>query len=179
MKTKISILFVALTFILYGFAQTPKNLKSETKTVVTTIKDSKGEKKIVKTEDVREIQKIELVQEKPNTINVPQVPSPVDVVKTTKLTIDGNVKSLDVAHSSYYNLNGKKYLIQNDKQGYTLTSSDNTSKGILRRTSNNNNFYINDDKVAVGYYDADGNFILETYDAKTDSIITEKFEIIN
>lgn len=178
MKTKISTLLMATAFILNGFAQAPKNVKSETTTITTTIKDSEGEKKLVKTEETREVQKIELGQESPNTINVPQVDSPVNVTTTTQLSVDGEVKSVDVDRSAYYLLDGEKYQIQTDRQGYTLNSVNNKNKGILRKTSNNNYVYISKNKVAVGYYDDNGNFILETYDSKTDSMKKEKFEII-
>lgn len=178
MKTKISTLLIALIFISNVFAQAPKNVKSETTTVTTTIKDSEGEKKLVKTEETREVQKIELGEEKPNTINIPQVASPVNVTTTTKLSVDGEIKSVDVDHSAYYMLDGEKYQIQSDNKGYTINSINNKNKGILRRTSNNNYIYVNKNKIAFGYYDDNGNFILETYDSKTDIMKTEKFEII-
>ena len=178
MKTKISILLTAMAFTLNGFAQAPKNVKSETTTVITTIKDSEGEKKLVKTEETREVQKIELGQESPNTINIPQVNSPVNVTTTTQLSVDGEIKSVDVDRSAYYVLNGEKYEFKSDKQGYTLNSVSSKNKAILRKTSNNNYIYMNKNKVAVGYYDVDGNFILETYDSKTDTMKTEKFEIV-
>ena len=45
MKTIILTFATVFAFTANVFAQTPKNVKSETKTTVTTIKDSKGEKK--------------------------------------------------------------------------------------------------------------------------------------
>jgi hypothetical protein len=178
MKTKISILLIATAFTLNGFSQAPKNVKSETTTVITTIKDSEGEKKLVKTEETREVQKIELGQESPNTINIPQVNSPVNVTTTTQLSVDGEIKSVDVDRSAYYVFNGEKYEFKSDKQGYTLNSVSSKNRAILRKTSNNNYIYINKNKVAVGYYDSDGNFILETYDSTTESMKKEKFEKI-
>ncbi len=178
MKTILLTVATVFAFSANTFAQAPKNVKSETKTTITTIKDSQGEKKLVKTEDTKEVQKIQLGEEKANTININQVPSPVDVVKTTEISIDGKVQEVNVDHSAYYMLDGQKYQMQSDKSGYTLTSPDSKSKGILRKTSNNNYIYINDNKVAVGFYDTDGNFILETYDSKSDTMKREKFEIV-
>lgn len=177
MKTKILTLalFIGTASM---FAQAPKNVKSETKTVTTTIKDSKGEKKLVKTEETREVQKIELGEAKANTINVEQVASPVDVMTTTNVSIDGQLQQTIVDHSAYYTLDGEKYQIQSDKSGYTINSPKNKNNAILRKTSNDNYIYINNNKVAVGYYDRDGNLILESYDSKTDSMVTEKFIII-
>jgi hypothetical protein len=61
------------------------NKKTEVKTTTTTVKDSKGEKKIVKTEEVKEVQKIKLEQEKANTLNIPIKPSQVDVTTKTQV----------------------------------------------------------------------------------------------
>ena len=48
---------------------------------------------------------------------------------------------------------------------------------LLRRTSNNNYFYVNKNKYSFGYFDGDGNFILETYNKKTDKVTVEKFSL--
>ena len=47
----------------------------------------------------------------------------------------------------------------------------------LRRTSNNNYIYRNRSKVSFGYFDENGNLILETYDQRTDKITVEKFDL--
>jgi hypothetical protein len=55
-----------ILFTSYGFAQN-KNVKTEEKTTVRTIKDSDGEKKIVKKEEIKEIQNIEFEKESEKT----------------------------------------------------------------------------------------------------------------
>ena len=50
MKTILLTVATVFAFSANTFAQAPKNVKSETKTTITTIKDSQGEKKLVKTE---------------------------------------------------------------------------------------------------------------------------------
>ena len=62
-----------------------------------------------------------------------------------------------------------------DKSGYSLNSPNNVS--YLRRTSNNNYIYKNKDKFAVGYFDANGNLVLETYDEKADKITVETYNL--
>ena len=47
----------------------------------------------------------------------------------------------------------------------------------LRKTSNNNYIYRTDDKVSFGYFDEDGNLILETFDYKNDKITMEKYVV--
>jgi hypothetical protein len=174
---KIILSTLALTMSLVINAQNV-NVKSEEKTVITTIKDSDGERKIVKTVETNEEQKVTLGEEKPNSINIPTTNSPVDVTETTKVSVNGNVKSVDVDHSAYYSLNGEKYQVKSEKSGYTVTSSKNRNRGVLRRTSNNNYMYINNKKVSYAYYDNDGNLVIETYNPKTDSMEMEKFEVI-
>ena len=176
MKTIIFSLITILSSII-GQAQNT-NIKSEVKTVTTTIKDSKGEKKIVKSEETKEVQKIALEAAKPNTLNIPMKDSPVDVTTKTKVMIDGVTKSVEVNHSAYYSINGMKYQIQPDKSGYVMTSQNSSNLTLLRKTSTNNYIFKNKDKFSVGYFDADGNLVLETYDEKTDAVILEKYSIV-
>jgi hypothetical protein len=154
------------------------NTQSEVKTVTTTVKDSKGEKKIVKSEETKEVQEVQLGQEKPNTKNIPMKDSPVDVTTKTKVVVNGVTQSEAVNHSAYYNMNGNKYQISSDKTGYTMTSLNNKDLSLLRKTSNNNYIFKNKDKFSVGYFDADGNLILETYDERTDSVVLEKYSVV-
>jgi hypothetical protein len=154
------------------------NKKTEVKTTTTTVKDSKGEKKIVKTEEVKEVQKIKLEQEKANTLNIPIKPSQVDVTTKTQVSVDGVIQYVDVDRSAYYTLNGQKYQVAIDNTGYTMALPDNQERAVLRRTSNNNYIFKNKDKLSVGYFDADGNLVLETYDEKTDTVVLEKFIVV-
>ena len=151
--------------------------KIETKTTTTTIKDDKGEHKIVKKEEINEIQNIELKEVPEGTLNTDIKPSPVQVTATTKVSVDGEEKTIDVDHSAYYMYNNEKYQVSLNKSGYTLTNSNSTKPSYLRRTSNNNYIYKNKDKFSVGYFNADGNLVLETYDEKTDKITVEVFNL--
>lgn len=154
------------------------NVKSEVKTVTTTVKDSRGEKKTVKSQETNEVQDIQLEEAKPNTLNIPVKESPVDVTTKTKVVVDGVTKSVAVNHSAYYSMGGEKYQIQSDKTGYTMTSPNTKTLSLLRRTSNNNYIFKNKDKFSVGYFDADGNLVLETYDEKTDAVVLEKYNVV-
>lgn len=154
------------------------NKKSEVKTTTTTVKDSDGVKKIVKTEETKETQKIKLEQEKNNTLNIPTKPSQVDVTTKTQVSVDGVTKFVDVDRSAYYTYNGQKYQVAIDNSGYTMTLPDVNEKTILRRTSNNNYIFKNKDKLSVGYFDTEGNLVVETYDEKTDTVILEKYIVV-
>jgi hypothetical protein len=166
-----------ILFTSYGFAQN-KNVKTEEKTTVRTIKDSDGEKKIVKKEEIKEIQNIEFEKESEKTLNKEIMQTPVEVTSTTKVSVDGVTRSIDVDRSAYYNLNGRKYEVAIDKAGYNLNDTNGENLGILRKTSNNNYIYIEKKKVSFGYFDNEGNLILETYDTKNDVIIINKYLIV-
>ena len=107
-------------------------------------------------------------------------PTPIEVTTTSETIEDGKTKSFEVDHSSYYDLDGTKYEIKSDKKGYILLNrGKKTVNGVLRKTQNNSYIFRTKNKVSVGYFDGDGNLILETYNPKTDSMILEKFVIEN
>ncbi|NHN24646.1 hypothetical protein FIA58_003065 [Flavobacterium jejuense] len=155
-----------------------KNVQKETETTTTTIKDSKGKKKIVKTVETKETQDVELAMSEQKGKNIPiKEESKVDVTKTTKVKIDGETKYYDVDLSAYYNSNGNKYQIIQKGNGYSMINPSDAEAGILRKTSNNNYIYRSNDKVSFGYFDNEGNLILETYDYEKDKITMEKYMI--
>lgn len=176
MKTLITSLCSAV-FTSICFAQNT-NVKSEVTTITTTIKDSEGEKRIVKSEETKEVQPIQLQNEKPNTLNIDTKESPVNVTTKTKVSVNGVTESIDIDHSSYYIKDGVKYQVSLDKSGYLMKTPEGKKLSFLRRTSNNNYIFKSKDKFSVGYFDADGNLVLETYDEKTDSIILEKYSVV-
>lgn len=155
-----------------------KNVKKETETVTTTIKDSKGEQKIVKSTETKEVQNVELQLSEQKGINIPmKEESKVNVTETTDVKVDGETQYVGVNTSAYYNSNGIKYQILQKGNGYSLMDPKSSEVGVLRKTSNNNYIYRNEDKVSFGHFDFDGNLILETYDYKNDKITMEKYVI--
>ncbi|MFN3968993.1 hypothetical protein [Flavobacterium sp.] len=176
---KVLLLSIFTLLFTIGSQAQNTNVKSEVKTTTKTIKDSKGEKKIVKTEETKEVQKIKLEEAKANTLNIPmKSDQEVDVTKKTQVAVDGVTQFVDVDRSAYYTYNGQKYQVAIDKSGYTMAFPDNQERAVLRRTSNNNYIYKNKDKLSVGYFDAEGNLVLETYDEKTDTVVLEKFIVV-
>jgi hypothetical protein len=172
------ILTALLSFSTLNIVAQNKNVQKETKTVTKTIKDSKGEQKIVKTIETEETQNVELALSEQKGKNIPiKEEAKVDVTKTTKIKIDGETKFIDVDQSAYYNLNDTKYQIIQKGNGYSMMNSTNSEAGVLRKTSNNNYIFRSKDKVSFGYFDNEGNLILETFDYKNDQITMEKFTI--
>lgn len=156
-----------------------KNIKDETKTTTTTVTDSNGEKTYVKKENTREVQEIELKEEKPNTLNIETKDSPVIVTTTTKITNpDGSTRTVDVDRSSYYMYDNKKYNVKLDANGYRIIGDDTKKSALLRKTSTNSFIYYNGKETSIGYFDTDGNLVLETYNSKTDTVTYKTYVIV-
>lgn len=156
-----------------------QNVKSEVKTTVTTIKDSEGEKTSVKKQDVQEVQNIELKDAESNILNKEMKESPVQVTSITKITNpDGSTRTVDIDRSSYYMSDNKKYKVDLDAAGYKIISENNKSFAILRKTSTNSYIYKTKGNMAVGYFDIDGNLIIETYNDKSDKVSSQKYIMI-
>jgi hypothetical protein len=176
MKTLV-IGIIALLFSINIQAQN-KNVKSEVKTTIKTVNDSEGEKKIINTQEIKEVQNIEFKDANTNVLNKETKETPVQITKTTKISENGITKVIDIEHSAYYNLNGEKYQITADKEGYTVFFPVGTKAAILRKTSNNNYIYKSKNNTSYGYFDANGNLILESYNDKTDKVTVTKYEVI-
>jgi len=174
MKTT-ALLLTAFLFSLNGQAQN-QNVTNVTKTTVTTVKDSDGEKQIVKKQDVQEVQSIELQNADSKELNKDLKQTPVQVTSTTQITNpDGSTRTVDMDRSSYYESNGQKYQVQLDASGYTITSPQSKKPALLRKTSTNSYIYRTKDQTAIGYFDTNGNLVLETYDDKSDRVSIQTF----
>lgn len=177
MKTTV-IMIAALFISISGYSQN-KNVLNTTTTTTTTIKDGGKAKKFVKKENVVETQQIELKDAKPNTLNIEMKDSPVLVTTTTQITNpDGSNRTTSVDRSGYYLSDNTKYKVDLDAQGYTLISDNVAKPYLLRKTSTNSYIYVNEGKVAVSYFDIDGNLIIETYNDKTDTVEYKKYDLV-
>jgi hypothetical protein len=112
-----------------------------------------------------------------NVKNKDMKESPVEVTTTTKITADGVTKIIDVDRSAYYELDGTKYQVSTDKKGYSVFLPNGEKSAILRKMSNNNYIYRAGNSTSLGHFNSDGNMILESYDAKTDSITISTYTI--
>lgn len=168
---------IALLFSVNIHSQN-KNVKSEVKTTVTTIKDSKGEKQLVKTQEIKETQNIELQDADSNVLNKEIKETPVQVTAITAITANGVTNIVDVDRSAYYNHNGQKYQVALVETGYNMYLPNKEKAAVLRKTSNNNYIYSTKNKTSFGYFDANGNLVLESYDDKTDKVIVETFIMV-
>ena len=162
---------------LFSFASSAQNqnVTEVSKTTVTTIKDSDGEKTLVKNQNIQAVQDIELQNADSKELNKDMKATPVQVTSTTQVTSpDGTVRNIAVDRSAYYTMGTNKYQVALDKSGYTMMNNGKKT-GVLRATSNNNYIYRTKEKISFGYFDEKGNLILETYDDKSDQLTVETY----
>lgn len=150
-------------------AQVNKNVTEESKTTTVTVDNGTGKpKKVVKTENTNATQNIELQDAESNKLNKDMKRTPVQVNTSTTVSGDGI--------PTYYETNGQRYIFVPDKNGYKISSStDVNDYGVMRKTSNGQYIYRSGDRTSIGYIDANGNFVVETYDDKTDGITVQTF----
>ena len=161
----------------FGIQAQNKNVTEVSKVTTRTVKTSEGEKKLIKKEDIKATQSIKFEDAESNKLNKEQKETPLEVTATTQIIDeDGNVRSIDVDRSAIYNYGGNTYQLSLDNSGYTVINNSSKDPAMLRKTSNGNYIYSTKDRVSFGHFDREGNLILETYDAKSDKIIYERYD---
>ena len=167
--------FAAFLLTLSAHAQNT-NVTETSKTTVTTVKDSDGEKKLVKQQNTQETQDIKFKDTKGDPLNKEMDATPVTKTSITQVTNpDGSTRTVNTDRSAYYEGNGQRYKVALDASGYTMSTDGKSKPALLRRTSTNSYIYRTKDKTAVGYFDTEGNLVLETYDDKSDKVSVEKY----
>ena len=172
---KIFVTAILLAFGLTANAQVKQQqVTKESTTKRVTVDDGTTPKTIQRTESTETRQNIELQDAESNKLNKDVKPTPVQVQKSTTISGTG-IPTQEIDRSSYYSFNGRNYQFSSDNSGYRIASPDNTNYGVLRKLSNGNYIYRTKDKVSVGYFDENGNFVVETYDDKSDRITVETY----
>lgn len=162
-------MIIALAVATTGFAQVNKNKKSETVTTKTTVRDNKGDDTSVKSITEREKQVISLQEDGKDKTNQSMVMSPVEIDTEVNYGYDGN---------------RFQFVNQKDKDGYRLmTVRDNAKQeeyAIIKPTSQDGYYILSKDgNTSFGYFNQEGNFVVERYDAKLDQIVSQIYKINN
>lgn len=173
---KLILTATALVFGITTQAQTQQQVQKESTTTVTTVKDSDGEKKLVKTQTEQQVQNLEFQNPDSKALNKDLAATPTQVTATTTITApDGSTRTVDVDRSAYYTSGGSKYQIKIDNVGYTVVN-DGKTYARLRNVGPNNYIYTSSKgKTAYAHFDGGGNLVISTYDSKTDKITTETY----
>ena len=152
------------------------NVTDVTKKTVTTVKDSDGTKQVIKEENIKAKQKIELENPDSKALNKDMKASPVELESTTTVTNpDGTTRTVATDRSAAYQFEGTNYMLSLDPSGYVVSGADNAQIGILRATSSNSYIFRGKNSISVGYFDVDGNLVLDTYDDASDKVTTRTF----
>ena len=152
------------------------NVTDVTKKTVTTVKDSDGTKKVVKEQNIKAKQTIQLENADSKALNKDMKASPVELESTTTVTNpDGTTRTVATDRSAAYQFDGKNYMLSLDPSGYVVTDVDNAQIGILRATTSNSYIFRGKNSISVGYFDINGNLVLDTYDDNSDKVTTRTF----
>lgn len=144
-----------------------KNKTEEIKTTTVTVNDGTGKpKKVTKTETTTANQNIELKDSESKQLN--KEANYQDQVSTST-TISGD------GIPTYYSLNGQQYIFVTDKTGYKVAAPNNRNYAVVRKTGNGQYIYKTKDTTSIGYFNDNGDFVIETYDDKTDSITVQTY----
>ncbi len=160
---RVMIIF-ALAAFTTAFAQDNKSEKTETITTKVSVKDNKG----VHT-DVKEVKRTE------------SQPIKLDPKDAGKMDQDYNLGPTRVKTNVTYSSNDHSYMFENDKNGYKVYDTKSGKKmdsAILRPTSKRG-FYImsEEGQNSFGYFNENGDFVVESYDPKTDAIVSQIYKI--
>ncbi|ESU26601.1 hypothetical protein FLJC2902T_25740 [Flavobacterium limnosediminis JC2902] len=172
------ILTIVILFATVCVSAQNTDVKKESTTTVKTVKDSKGEKQTVKTEEIKEVQKIEFKDPESKSKEKEVKDTPSDVTTKISVTVDGVTREISNDYSGYYMYNGVKYKLILDKVGYSLIHPETKKRLATLRETSNGGFIVTGKKVSVGYFDQNGNLIMQSVDPKTDTVITEKAEVV-
>ncbi|WP_116788906.1 hypothetical protein [Flavobacterium psychrotrophum] len=165
MKNIAIVVMLALGFT--ATAQVNQNVTKESTTTTVTVNNGTKPRKITKTETTEAKQNIELKDADSKKLNKDVKPTPVQVSSSTTIQGDGI--------PTYYELNGERYIFVTDRNGYKIASPTVKNYGVVRKTDNGQYIYRTSQGTSIGHFDDSGNFVVETYDDKSDGITVETY----
>lgn len=161
-----SVLLLSVTFV---FAQN-KDVLEETVTKTKTVVDNKGEEKVSNSMIVRKEQNVELSNEDQNKVNQSRIESPTKVT-THQTVVEGDSKVM-LDKKATFVCNGSECDFNPQADGFTIESNEDASLNATTYVSSNKNFIVETDNGnGIGYFDKDGNFVVEYYDKNTNELI--------
>lgn len=153
------VILCALAATTIGFAQNKKEVKTKTS---TTVRDSGGEETITKSTTKTETQEIRLTDFE-GKHNFSTVMSP------TKVNTDVD-----------YNIEGTTYRFMPQENGYYTINNMTTKQPYARLypTSQVGYYiYTQDNNSSFGYFNEDGDFVVESYDPDGDGVANYIYKI--
>jgi len=168
--------FFTIAAAFFALTSQAQQVQKESTTTVTTVKDSDGERKLVKTQEQVATQQLQFQDGEGKALNKDLAATPTQVMSTTTVTApDGSTRVVDVDRSAYYTSGSSKYQVRLDNVGYSIMNDGGKKAAVLRNIGPNAYIYSSKGKMSHAYFDKSGNMVLSTYDPKTDNITTETF----
>lgn len=154
---------IAVSAFTSGFAQENVMEKSETTITKTTVVDNKGVD--VSTKAVKETEKQAI-----------EIEGQVDR-SNFNTTVTPVISNSEVSYSH----DGTNYAFLSEDNGYKMMAlvDDNFNQYAIIRPSAREGYYIcsQDGDNSMSYFDQDGNFVVESYDAENDAVISTTYKL--
>lgn len=180
---------ILLVFAMIVFGTTiaqekPKEVKEETKVKTVKVKTDEGttERKVKVV--TRETGNVELDEKDKNKVNQDRRKSPVKVEKTTSIDNDSDAYYDISSKETYYKLDDEGYMFSPNKKGFDIAYSNKHSRfiniGRAWNTSSGKHYIVHENKQkGIGYFDTEGNFVVEYYNKNTDVIEVKTYNRSN
>ena len=168
-------LVIALALGLTVNAQVNQNVTKESTTTTVKVNDGTGTpKKLVKTKNTESVSELELKDANSKKLNKESYETTPQVISSTSVERDNGFNAR-IGQISNFQMGGNNYIFVTDKGGYRIATSDNKDYAKLRRTSNGQYIFRSPNATSIGHFDGSGNFVVETYDDKTDGVTVETY----
>ena len=176
MKNLVYICFLLLAAGTYAQDQpVDKVEETKTKTVKVNIDGDIVENKVQVTTSKK--QKVMTTPEKDSNINNDRVFPKVKVTKTISVDNDNDPFYDTTDKIVYYTDENGNYLFTSNKKGFTMSDTENNTFGYAARSTNNEYYILTMDNYSgVGYFNDDGNFVVEYYNADLEMLVTKEFK---
>jgi len=156
-------------------AQVNQNVTKESTTTTVKVNDGTGTpKKLVRTQNTESVNAIEIKDADSKKLNKESTETVPQVVSTTSVERDNGFNAR-IGQISNFQMGGKDYIFVSEKAGYRIATPDNKDYAKVRRTSNGQYIYKTPTATSIGYFNPQGNFVVETYDDKTDGVMVETY----
>jgi hypothetical protein len=168
MKKAFLIIFTLAAYTT-SFAQVDKNTAKKKETVITktAVKSEKGTDVSTKTVSQTSKQALTLDNTDANQTNQSVVLEPIKMNTDVSYSYDGN-----------------RFIIlnQKDKDGYRMINvKDNETQeeyAIIKPTSQNGYYIMSKEgKTSFGYFNTEGNFVVERYDSNVDAVVSDIYKL--
>ena len=173
-------LVFALLFLNMVYAQTDpkKDVMIETKTITKQQHTAEGIKESTVEMNTRTENDVKLAEGDKNKINQERVSVPVQVTETIMVT--DNTPFTSDKTSMTYKVDDRICEFKMNENGFVILDSDNSKPTKVEQSDADvTQFVLNDNgQTGIGYFDENGNFIVQQFDKKSNKIVSKIYTLI-